>query len=281
LSGVETLLETGLYRLVRGRHGVFLVNPRDIYIGRSMVEYGEYSPDEWRLLANLIRPGAMVVEVGANIGALTVPLARTVGRAGFVWAYEPQPLVFQLLAANLALNDCVAALPVMAAVGGQGASGSVELARRDPAAEDNHGGIPLERLKSRPGEGLAIPLVSLDAALDPPRLTLLKADVEGMEQAVIEGASGLIRRHRPALYVENHAPGHSAGLISAILGLDYRLWWHLPPLFSEENFAGRAENAFGRFRAINMLCLPAELKTVVKGLRPVEGTEFHPAAARP
>ena len=55
--------------------------------------------------AALIEPGDVVVDVGADIGALTVPLARAVGPAGRVLAFEPQPTVFQNLCANLALND--------------------------------------------------------------------------------------------------------------------------------------------------------------------------------
>ena len=69
-------------RLVAGRHGQFLYNTNDRYIGRSLEFYGEYCEQEADLYRQLLRPGDTVIEVGANIGALTVPLRGPSGRAG-------------------------------------------------------------------------------------------------------------------------------------------------------------------------------------------------------
>ena len=99
------LLSTDLYKLVDARHGRFLCNPKDTYLGRSMIEYGEFSEAEWHLLARLAPENAVVVEAGANMGIFTVPLAKSVGLGGMVYAFEPQLPVFQQLCANLALND--------------------------------------------------------------------------------------------------------------------------------------------------------------------------------
>jgi hypothetical protein len=63
------------YVLVRARHGWILANPNDFYLGRAIVEYGEYGEIESQFVGQLfIRPGA-VVEVGANSGTHTVALA--------------------------------------------------------------------------------------------------------------------------------------------------------------------------------------------------------------
>ena len=48
----------------------------DRYITRSLEVYGEFSGAEWALFAQVVKPGMTVVEVGANIGAHSVPLAR-------------------------------------------------------------------------------------------------------------------------------------------------------------------------------------------------------------
>ena len=82
-----------------------LYNFHDLYIGRSLDLYGEYSEGEIDLFGQIVQPGQVVVEVGANIGAHTVFLAHRSGPAARVLAFEPQRIVFQTLCANLALNS--------------------------------------------------------------------------------------------------------------------------------------------------------------------------------
>ena len=65
--------------LVAGRDGYFLVSLNDMYTGRGLACYGEYIAEEAAFLKQLIRPGDHIVEVGANIGAHTIGLARAVG----------------------------------------------------------------------------------------------------------------------------------------------------------------------------------------------------------
>lgn len=260
------------YQIVEGRHGTFLVNPKDIYIGRSLIEYGEFSEREWAILDRLIPEEAVVIEAGANIGAHTVPMAKKIGRGGLVYAFEPQVLIFQQLCANLALNGLVNVQAFNA--GCSDSEGWISLARLDPAFERNYGGVALSMIEQ---EGATrVRLERLDAIIDPPRLDLIKADVEGMELAVLEGAADLIARHRPILYVEAHEPEKAPALISHILGLDYRLYWHLPRLFNPENHAKRADNLFGAITSKNILCIPAEQTLEVKGAREVTGPDDHP-----
>ena len=64
---MSELLSTDLYKLVQGRHGRFLANPLDIYIGRSLIEYGEFSEGECTLLTKILRPGAVAIEAGASL----------------------------------------------------------------------------------------------------------------------------------------------------------------------------------------------------------------------
>lgn len=58
------------------RSGPMLALKTDLYVTRSLEFYGEYCPDEWRMLKQLIRPGITVVEVGANMGTHSVDMAR-------------------------------------------------------------------------------------------------------------------------------------------------------------------------------------------------------------
>src|SRR5882672_1609267 len=76
------------------RHGRFMYLPNDAYIGRSLDVYGEYCEGESEIFRQLLRPGDVALDVGANIGALTVGMARTVQSAGAVVAFEPQRAIY-------------------------------------------------------------------------------------------------------------------------------------------------------------------------------------------
>ena len=269
---MNEIFETELYHLVEARHGKFLANPQDKYLGRSIIKYGEFSEIEWRALDQLIRPGAIVVEAGANMGAFTVPIAKKTGREGMVYAFEPQLMVFQQLCANLALNDIVNVQAFNAGCGAE--TDRIPIQRPNPAVEENYGGIPLKTLK---GGGLVnIRIEKLDDVIDPPRLNLLKADVEGMETEVLRGAAGLIKEFRPVLYLEAHDPESSPELIRLLQDFEYDLWWHLPTMFSADNYTGDPENIFGNITSKNILGVAKELKLNVKAARPVADENDHP-----
>ena len=79
-------------------------NINDLTIVRALDLYGEFSEIEVAFLCEFLEDGDVTFEVGANIGSLTVPLANAVGEEGTLIAFEPQPVLFQNLCANIALN---------------------------------------------------------------------------------------------------------------------------------------------------------------------------------
>ena len=89
----------GYNKLVSGCDGFFVANENDLYVGRAIIKYGEYSQLEMDLLQQVVAPGNVAVDVGAH----TVGLAKRVGPKGRVLAFEPQPVIFQNLCANLSL----------------------------------------------------------------------------------------------------------------------------------------------------------------------------------
>jgi len=256
------------YRLKKCKHGNFLYNTQDHYIGRSLETYGEYVDAEIRLLMALLEPGDFAVEAGANMGADTVPLARRVGPAGHVLAIEPQRIVHQLLCANIALNGLPQVTAPWCALGA--APGEAVVPPLDYAKRNNYGGVSLRR----EGAGERVPVSTIDH-FELPRCALIKIDVEGMELEVLKGAEATIAKFKPVLYVENNGGASSPPLIRHLLALGYHLFWHTPPLFNPKNFAGATENIFGNIVSCNMLALPAGHRgeRATEGLRPVLGAD--------
>ena len=210
-------------KLADCRYGKMVFPINDFYIGRGFDLYGEFSEGEVALFRRLVRPGDVVVEVGANIGAHTVPLAQLAGPKGAVFAFEPQRLIFQLLCANIAINSLANVWAMQSALGiGEGTARVPDL---DPTCLQSFGSLSLPQQ----AEGEEMPLVAIDE-FPIPRCRLLKIDVEGMELDVIRGAQQLIARARPLLYVENDREEKAMPLASHIVGLGYRNYWHLPLL---------------------------------------------------
>jgi FkbM family methyltransferase len=260
----------GFNRCVLGRQGFVLYNPNDIFIGGAIERYGEYCELEAQVLRQLCASGGVVVEVGANIGTHTQVLAERVGPTGFVFAYEAQRVVFQTLCANLALNSIVNVDARCAAVGAD--AGWVRIPDIDYTQRGNYGGLQVNACRS----GKRVPMVRLDDDLEVGQLNLLKIDVEGMEIDVLRGAEGLIRRFLPVLYVENDRLDRSEALIRHIMGLGYRLYWHLSPLFNPANFFGETENLYPNLVSSNMLCAPRSWTLNVVGMPEITDPARHP-----
>jgi FkbM family methyltransferase len=265
-----TLLESGNTRVKAGRHGLMAFNVNDTFVGRSIDHYGEWSPDDARLLASYLEPGMTILDVGANIGAHTVFFAKVAGPAGKVLAFEPVRTTFHLLCCNLALNDLANVRAIAAGAGSE--RGSAVASRIDPDRPGNFGAAAL----SPDGAGEEVTLIPIDEL----RLSachLIKIDAEGMEEAVIAGAASTIARFRPILYVENEEPQQSPALLRRLFTLGYRAYWHSPPLFDPDNFYANPVDVFPGLGSLNLLCLPPGYAATVRDLVPVARPEDWPS----
>ena len=265
------------YALVSARHGTMLVNRNDVYMGQAYLAYSECCELETRFLLALLRVPGLVIEAGANMGVHTIPMARALG-ARTLLALEPQPVIFQQLCANLALNGLMNVTALPYACGS--ATGAVRIETPDYLQPGNFGGASV----GAPGRAAAreaiVQCVRLDDLVgdDAERVGLIKIDVEGMELEVLRGARGILERWRPVLYVENDRVERSAELIGWLMERRYRLWWHLPPLFHAENLRGIEEDRYPGVCSFNMLCLPRESSMTVEGCAEILDPLEHPLA---
>ncbi len=244
-------ITTGFNTLSKCRYGWMLYHSMDQYVGGALKKYGEFSEGEVALFRQVLRPGDVVVEAGANFGAHTIAMAQMVGATGCIFAFEPQRLVYQVMVANVAINSLGNVMTVQAGLGAH--PGVVKVPILNPTKGLNFGSFSIGMFDT----GEDVPVKTIDS-LDLNRCRLIKVDVEGMECAVLEGARSTIERLRPILYVENDRAENSQRLISLILSFGYKLWWHLPDLFNPKNLRGDSENLYQDTISVNMLCAPQE-----------------------
>lgn len=177
--------------MAHGRNGDILVPLADPVISRAYLHEGVWSPAMLDLLTSALARGGTLVDIGANIGLTTVPIAKLDGVR--VIAFEPHPLNLRSLRASLAWNDLTDRVDVRD-VALADASGwmSMEIAaanigdhRLRPAS------TPIEDLF---GEGsretLTVTVARLDDVIDEGTLArpiVVKVDVQGAEALVLEG----------------------------------------------------------------------------------------------
>jgi len=247
------------------RHGTIIYNKNDMYIGKSLELYGEFSEGEVDLFRQVVRPGNTILEIGANLGTHTIVLAQLAGIYGQVHAFEPQRLLFQTMAGNMAINSMTNVYAYQKAVGE--VPGYIKVPVLNYEQEVNWGALELGKWEQgEEVEQITVDSLSLDAC------HFIKIDVEGMELDVLKGATKTISRFQPLLYVENDRADKSEQLIHYLDGLNYALYWHKPPLYNANNFFHNTENVFdgkkldeqGReitvqLVSVNMLCLPKNI----------------------
>ncbi len=259
----------GHQRLIEGKHGPFVYNHHDHYVGMALELYGEYSEHEFELFKQLLKPTDHVIEVGANIGSHTVPLGKYLSE-GMVHAFEPQPVVFQNLCANLSINSLENVLAWPYAVGAE--HGSIVVPGIDYGRPGNFGAVSLKE----EGDGFNVTLIPLDAYAHDFDVALIKADVEGMEKHVLDGGKRVIERCRPILYLENDRVEKSKDLIEACWSMNYKLYWHIVRLYNPDNYFGNNDNIYQNTAAFNMLCIPKERESSVDGGAEISDSSFHP-----
>jgi FkbM family methyltransferase len=177
-----------------------------------------------RALEVLVRPGTVAVDVGANWGFFAYHLARLVGPRGRVYAIEPDPRHLASLRAIQRRRPHLAIHPV----GLSDRAGAAELHVPVVAGRRVDALASLAVPRERAGvahERVRVELARLDDLLPATtQVAFVKCDVEGHELAVLRGADGILRRHRPALLVEieqRHQEGDIHRTFEHLAGLGY------------------------------------------------------------
>jgi FkbM family methyltransferase len=186
-----------------------------------------YELPQQLLFQSVLELGDRVVDIGGNIGMVTLVAARAVGRTGVVETFEPNPDCLARLRGTIARNaiDWVKIHPY----GVSDEPGALEL-----TVFDNHSGVgtfaPVSAQDAAATKRMKLELVRADDVLarDPRPIKLIKIDVEGFETKALKGLLETLKQHHPMVVVETveahlRRAGSSADeMFGLLLGLGYK-----------------------------------------------------------
>lgn len=175
------------------------LNRRDTGLSVELASEGTHEPILTGILQRLVAEGATVVDVGANLGYFALLAARAAGQSGKVIALEPSPTSFELLLANVQLNNATNVSVRPEAAGDQAGNAELFLFRQ---ANWNS----LVDLDETSVDSVVVQVLALDDLLaDEQNVDVVRMDVEGYEGRVLAGMRRILRVKRPFLVAEIHA----------------------------------------------------------------------------
>ena len=204
--GKWALLPPGRDILKTNYLGAYRIGIDTAYSLERKICRGRLQPDIQFLVTMLCPQSGVVLDVGANVGCVTLPMAGAVGEAGTVIAFEPSP-VYPRLLRNLDLNPAIRGrvIPERLALG---QVNEVAEWRENLRNRGNGTLLPSQETKQLQdvlGEGVKVKTVTLDSYVAErglSRIDMLKVDVEGMEYEVLTGGRETLRRWHPSIVFE-------------------------------------------------------------------------------
>ena len=173
-----------------------------------LIQPKHITQEEVNFFKSIIRKDSLVIDIGANTGDLTVPIALAAGNKGLVIALDPNTQVFAILAVNAKLNsDKTNIVPLQFAA--TETDGDFYFASSEPTFSNGglvndandlaHGIFKLkEKVKG----------VNLDAYLQThyaewvPKISFIKVDTEGNDFSVLKTVEGIIAAYKPSIVAE-------------------------------------------------------------------------------
>jgi len=175
------------------------INPNRSVVEMRLHLLGMYEPEVIEYFCDYLKDGMTVVDIGANIGFLSLVIADLVGAQGKVIAYEPHPETYSELCSNIALNDYHNITTVQAAISSQ--SGTLNLYTSSDHAFNTI--VPQDASTE-----IEAKCQTLDESLEElgiQKCDLIKMDIEGGELFAIQGMKKTLDRNpRLCLLVEMH-----------------------------------------------------------------------------
>jgi len=176
---------------------------RNRAIDEIIYYYGAYEVGTLAVMKQCLRPGDTFVDIGSNIGFMSLYASRLVGKTGSVYSLEPSPSTFLLLEDNIGLNRSTNIKAINVAVGSK--RGTARLYEDNQSSGDST--LVEPRVDQRNGTAVSVEaLDDIATGSKVPSPRMIKIDVEGWELEVLRGAQNLLRQPlAPILCIEYSA----------------------------------------------------------------------------
>ncbi len=234
----------------------------DEHMSSQIFWYGSYNRDILIVLDRILKPGMVVVDIGSNIGEITLFAAKHVGRSGRVYAFEADGDIADRLGSTVAANEFSQVVIVPHGVSDH--VGSAPIFGIKGVFSDGSRNTALTTLYAseiRSRVINTIPLTTLDTYFQeaaPDRIDVVKIDIEGAELPALRGSRRVLERYRPWLIIEVQAEtsgtaGYAQGdILSFLKGFGYRF----EIIGRKGKMRPVTADTLGHFQ--NVLCLPPD-----------------------
>jgi len=174
----------------------FWIDPvNDNGVERSLYYTGSYESGTLDFIKNHLKKGDCFVDVGANIGLMSIEASKAVGSEGTIYSFEPHPNTVKILRFNIDLNSIKNIHVIEKGVGSK--SGEAEIYDR---WDVNRGGASLLSSNSE-NESYDIEVVTLDEAFQNIDVKMIKMDIEGFELEALKGAKNILSSENPPILI--------------------------------------------------------------------------------
>jgi FkbM family methyltransferase len=200
------------------RYGARAVVFVDDYVGRAMYVWGEHDPKITSVLDAVLSPGDTVLDIGANLGTVSLFACKKVGETGHVHCFEPQPLVAQCLRMSIMINGYRQGTVHECGLSNQ--SGSAEMAILQ-AGNLGTAAIVSEAVQSSTAK-IRVRLENADEyirALGCQRVSLVKIDVEGHEEVILGSMRDWMQEMKPSVVLFECFVGKDGFWAERVVGL--------------------------------------------------------------
>lgn len=185
---------------------------------------GSYEIDLQAAIRDWVKPGMVVYDVGANIGYISIMMARQAGHAGQVFAFEPLPANIERLRKNVELNGLESVVTIIP-------SAVVEAVRLVNFLVSTSGGMGKAAgsagRQEIPYQGsIELEGISLDYFVfeqGHPAPGLVKLDIEGGEVLALPGMRRMLSECQPVVLLELHGPEAAQAAWEALVSQGYRI----------------------------------------------------------
>lgn len=191
----------------------------DFAIDSHFLNKGHWEDHLRAYIQYFVKPGAVCVDVGANIGIHTITMAHAAGLTGKVFAFEPATVTYPRLLENIALNPWLQDRIVAEKLGISDTPGTLKLFASGELQGNAYMGHEYNEKFWNSGSAddfEVCPVTTLDSYLTSNyRVSFIKIDVEGMELEVLRGGAQIIERDHPVIVYESLVDSFDVAKIKA------------------------------------------------------------------